>query len=180
MRIVGGSLKGRRFSPPKQFRARPTTDTAREALFNILTNHIDFEESSVIDLFAGTGAISLEFASRGVRQITSVEKDFHHFSFIRKCVAELGLEETISIVKSDVFNFLKHKGVAPASLIFADPPFDMPSFETILAAILDSGLLLPDGLLIIEHSSKNDFSGHHEFISLRKYGKVHFSFFGTM
>ena len=178
MRIVGGALKGRRFSPPKNFRARPTTDTARESLFNILANHYYFEELSVLDLFSGTGAISFEFASRGVVQITCVEKDYHHYSFIKKCIKELNLESVIQPLKADVFTFLTKGVISPVRLIFADPPFDLPHFDKVLPAVLESGLLAPEGLLILEHGPQNDFSSHPAFQQLRKYGKVHFSFFG--
>lgn len=179
MRIVGGELSGRRFSPPKNFRARPTTDTARESLFNILANHYDFEELSVLDLFGGTGAISLEFASRGVPQVTCVEKKYHHYSFIKKCIVELDLTSVIQPVKADVFTFLSKGGMSPVRLIFADPPFDLPHFDKVLPAVLESGLMAPEGLFILEHGPQNDYSTHPAFQQLRKYGKVHFSFFGN-
>lgn len=178
MRIVGGELKGRRFSPPKNFRARPTTDTARESLFNILANHYFFEELTVLDLFSGTGAISFEFASRGVQKITCVEKDYHHYSFIKKCIQELNLESVIQPLKADVFTFLTKEAIGPVRLIFADPPFDLPHFEAVLPAVLNSGLLAPEGLFILEHGPQNDYGSHPDFQQLRKYGKVHFSFFG--
>lgn len=179
MRIVGGSLKGRRFSPPKNFRARPTTDTARESLFNILANHFYFEELSVLDLFSGTGAISFEFASRGVSQITCVEKDYQHYSFIQKCIQELDLASVIQPLKADVFTFLTKEAISPVRLIFADPPFDLPHFDKVLPAVLASGLLAAEGLFILEHGPQNDYSTHPAFQQLRKYGKVHFSFFGN-
>jgi 16S rRNA (guanine(966)-N(2))-methyltransferase RsmD len=178
MRIVGGSLKGRRFSPPKNFRARPTTDTARESLFNILTNHFDFEELTVLDLFSGTGAISFEFASRGVPKITCVEKDYHHYSFIQRCINELDLGSVVQALKADVFTFITKGVIKPVKLIFADPPFDLPHFDKVLPAVLESGLLAPEGLFILEHGPQNNYASHPAFQQLRKYGKVHFSFFG--
>jgi 16S rRNA (guanine966-N2)-methyltransferase len=177
MRIVGGELKGRRFSPPKNFKARPTTDTARESLFNILANYYDFEELSVLDLFGGTGAISFEFASRGVPQVTCVENNYHHYSFIKKCIHELDLTSVVQPLKADVFTYLNKGVIHPVRLIFADPPFDLPQFDKVLPTVLESGFLTPDGLFILEHGPGNDFSSSPFFRQLRKYGKVHFSFF---
>ncbi len=179
MRITGGFLKSRRFEPPKSFRARPTTEVAREALFNILSNHIDFEKCRVLDLFAGTGAISLEFASRGAASVTCIEKDFIHYKFINKVVEELHLQDVIHPIKSDAFKFLSNSQNLSASLVFADPPFDLPGSEKILDLVLTTGILAPGGLLIMEHGPSKDFSMHPAFQSIRKYGKVHFSFFGT-
>ena len=178
MRIIGGSLKGRRFSPPKNFKARPTTDAARESLFNILANLYDFEELSVLDLFSGTGAISFEFASRGAFHITCVEKDYQHYNFIQKCISELDLADVIQPVKADVFSFLTKGVIPPVQLIFADPPFDLLHFDKVLPAVLESGLLAPEGLFILEHGPQNTYASHPGFQQLRKYGKVHFSFFG--
>lgn len=177
MRIVSGKLKGRRFSPPKSFRARPTTDTARESLFNILANTIDFDEINVLDLFSGTGAISYEFASRGCPKVTSVEKDFHHLKFIQKCIQELDLDGVIHPVKADVFSFINHAVKADYDLIFADPPFELNDFEKAVPAVLNSGILKPGGLFILEHGPQRDYSSLEQFDQLRKYGKVCFSFF---
>lgn len=177
MRIVSGSFKGRRFSPPKNFRARPTTDTAREALFNILANNIDFEELEVLDLFGGTGAISLEFASRGAKAVTCIEKDFHHQKFIRQCVQDLKLESIIQVIKADVFTVLTKGELKPCPLIFADPPFDLRNFDKVLPAVLDSSLLINEGLFILEHGPDRKYNTHPAFEQLRSYGKVNFSFF---
>lgn len=177
MRIVSGSLKGRRFSPPKNFKARPTTDTAREALFNILGNILDFEDLKILDLFGGTGAISLEFASRGAHSVSCVEKNFHHQKFIRQCVQELGLESTVQVIKADVFTVLAKSALPPFDLIFADPPFDLRDFERVLPAVLDSGLLQHGGRFILEHGPDRNYSAHPAFEQLRNYGKVNFSFF---
>jgi 16S rRNA (guanine966-N2)-methyltransferase len=179
MRIVSGSLKGRRFSPPKSFRARPTTDTARESLFNILGHTLDFEDMAVLDLFSGTGAISYEFASRGCLLVTSVEKDFHHFKFIQKCVEELELTEIIKPVKADVFTFLKSDLNAHYDIVFADPPFELRGFEEVVEAVMSSNVLKEEGLFILEHGPQRDFTKHSHFTQVRKYGKVCFSFFSA-
>ena len=180
MRIVSGKLKGRRFSPPASFRARPTTDTAKENLFNILSNMVDFEDLEVLDLFSGTGSLSYEFASRGCASVTSVEKDFHHYTFIKKCIQELGLSQIIKPVKADVFTFLKKAPAHGYNLIFADPPFDLVSLENIPNNVLESKLLRPGGLFILEHGPGHDFSNHPAFNQTRNYGKVRFSFFNPL
>ncbi len=177
MRIVSGYLKGRRLFPPKNFKARPTTDTAKEALFNILYHSIEFEELNVLDLFAGTGAISYEFASRGVKSVTAIEKDFFHFKFIKDCVSELLLENIVYPIKADVFYYLANTQNQQFDLIFADPPFDFIKFDEVVPAVLNSSLLKPQGLFILEHGPTRNFSEHPEFRQIRKYGKVHFSFF---
>lgn len=176
MRIVSGKLKGRRFSPPSSFKARPTTDQARESLFNILNNFIDFEEQTVLDLFGGTGAMSYEFASRGCISVTTVEKSFPHFKFIKTTSEALGLSDDIRIVKSDVFKFLQ-KDNNTYSLIFADPPFSLPDLAKIPELVMSSGLLRQDGLFILEHGPDQNFDNHPLFQQKRNYGKVNFSFF---
>ena len=178
MRITGGILKGRRFSPPSNFRARPTTDMAKENLFNILTNFIDYEEINMLDLFAGTGSISFEFASRGCTDIISVENDYQHYKFICKCVEELELQEIIKPVKQDVFLFIqKVEKQQQFDMIFADPPFEMRNISKLPQLILDSNILKKEGYLIVEHSPVYDFSKMDKFWQVRKYGKVWFSFF---
>jgi 16S rRNA (guanine(966)-N(2))-methyltransferase RsmD len=176
MRIISGTLKGRRFSPPKSFSARPTTDIARESLFNVLNNRVDFEELSVLDLFGGTGSISYEFASRGCEEITTVEFNFKHFSFIKSMIKEFQLDKAISVLKADVFKFLK-KCSFKYDLVFADPPFDLKEFETIPDRFFENCLLKEDGVFILEHSDKMSFEAHPHFSEVKKYGKVHFSFF---
>ncbi len=176
MRIVSGTLKGRRFSPPASFNARPTTDQARESLFNVLNNLIDFETQKVLDLFSGTGAISYEFASRGCPQVVSVEQNFRHYSFIKSCVEDFKLTAQIKPVRADTFKYLKQ---APQryTLIFADPPFDHPHLETLPDLVLSPTLLSADGLFILEHGPNRNFEDHPQFWQIRKYGKVNFSFF---
>jgi len=179
MRIISGYLKGRRFSPPKSFKARPTTDIARESLFNILTNRIDYEDLKVLDLFAGTGSISYEFASRGCKNITTVELNYNHFSFIKKITQELEVDKYIRPIKADAFKYMQKSG-EKFDLIFADPPFDLKQFDTIPDLFFQQELLNKNGLFILEHSDKKSFENHPHFSELKKYGKVHFSFFTNL
>lgn len=176
MRIVSGFLKGRRFSPPSSFKARPTTDFAKENLFNVLNNIVDFEEIKVLDLFAGTGSISFEFASRGCVDITSVEQNMVHYRFIDKTAQELNLKKSMTIIKTDVFRFVE-KTTVKYDLIFADPPFDLDKAAQLPDIVLQRGMLKADGMFILEHSDKKSYGDHPNFKELRAYGKVHFSFF---
>jgi len=177
MRIVGGIYKGRRFSPPGNFRARPTTDIAKESLFNVLSNFIDFEEITAADLFSGTGSISYELASRGCKSIVSVEKDYYHYKFILKCIEDLKLQQIIKPIKQDVFTFIKGEQFMNFDLIFADPPFDLPNLNEIPDIILKSNLLKKDGILILEHGNEHDYSNMSNFWQVRHYGKICFTFF---
>lgn len=175
MRIISGKYGRRRFQVPHNITARPTTDMARENLFNVLNNLIDFEEIEVLDLFAGTGAISFEFLSRGAAGVTAVEKAAVQARFIDKVARELG-EEHLTLVRGDVFRFVtgSHR---PFDLIFADPPYDLPQLGDLPALVLASGLLKPEGLLIVEHPREYDFSTLPAFDQRRTYGKVNFSIF---
>ncbi|MBT3244071.1 MAG: methyltransferase domain-containing protein [Bacteroidetes bacterium] len=175
MRIVHGEHSGRRIHLPKSLRARPTTDQAREALFNILVNRFDFEELEVLDLFSGTGSISYEFASLGCKHIVSVDIDRFHVAAIQKNFDTLEFNN-VMVIRSDVFRFIKQSSIK-CNLIFADPPFDLPDFASIPDKIIQSDLLKPEGLLILEHGPKYSFENHVNFTELRKYGKVRFSFF---
>lgn len=175
MRIVSGKYKGRAINPPKNLRARPTTDFAKENLFNVLTNLVDFEECDVLDLFSGTGSISYEFASRGARSVTSVEINPVHYNFIRQTARQLGIEN-LHAVKANVFLYLK-SCAKQFDIIFSDAPYDLEGSEEVIREVLDRNLLRPDGLLIFEHSKKMDFSQYKEFWQLRSYGSVQFSFF---
>ena len=176
MRIISGSHKGKRIQAPKKISARPTTDMAKEALFNILNNMIYFEDLEVLDLFAGTGNISYEFASRGAGTITSVDRDPKCTSFIAK--TSQSLEFPIKAVKSDVFSFL-NKIKAKYNIIFADPPYQMSAeeFEKIIKLVFERELLLEEGILILEHSKHTDLSNTAHFKESRKYGGSMFSFF---
>ena len=175
MRIIGGSHRGRQLHPPKGLPVRPTTDLAKESLFNILNNRIDFEDLRVLDLFAGTGNISLEFASRGAAQVVSVELDHRCTEFILKTAKDLGIEN-VYIVKANVFHYLRSVK-RKFDLIFADPPYEMKKMATLPSLIFDLGLLDNEGWLILEHDSSLNFEEHPAFKEERHYGKVHFSFF---
>lgn len=175
MRIISGSYRGRTILPPKNFKARPTTDMAKEGLFNILANNFDFKEISVLDLFSGSGSISYEFASRGCPDIDLVEMNQVHYAFISKTSKELGFYQ-IHPVKHNAFQFLKFCK-KQYNLIFADPPYDINGVDLIPQLVFEHNLLAKDGWLIIEHSEKYSFNLLDNFVETRKYGKVHFSIF---
>lgn len=174
MRIISGKYRGRTIVPPRNLQARPTTDFAKENLFNVLNNLIDFEETDALDLFSGTGSISYELASRGVRSVTSVEINPVHHAFIRRTARELGIENLYA-VKANAFLYLK-SCPKQFDLIFADAPYDLPGSEAVIEQVFERDLLREGGLMIFEHSEKQDFSAHEKFWQLRKYGSVHFSF----
>ena len=176
MRIVSGKFKGRRFSPPKNLHARPTTDIAKESLFNILDNRVDFEAIHVLDMFAGTGSIGFEFASRGCRHVVSLEIDPVNHSFIQKIIKEMDMKDVITLIKCNSFHFLE-KTKAKFDLIFADPPYDHKELKNLPDLIFTGKILNPEGLLILEHSKNEDFTNHPHFLEKRKYGHVNFSFF---
>ena len=175
MRIIGGKYKGRRINPPRGFKARPTTDFARESLFNILNNRIDFEETTVLDLFAGTGSISYEFASRGAREVHLVEKDVKHISGIRHIIREMGFSN-IKAIHIDVKAYLK-TCTAKYDVVFADPPYDLPWLKEIPDLVTGSWVIKNDGLFILEHPRNMKFGSHRLFFEHRHYGGVNFSFF---
>ncbi len=175
MRIISGKYKGRPIKPKKSFKARPTTDNAKEALFNILNNTIDFEGLEVLDLFSGTGSISYEFASRGCKKVFSVEKNFKHVKFINSVVDDLQIDN-MTVALGNVFIYIK-KTPLKFDIIFADPPFELEEIDTIPYKIFEQDILKPEGIVIIEHSPDTDFSAHPNFKETRKYGKVNFSFF---
>jgi 16S rRNA (guanine966-N2)-methyltransferase len=176
MRIIGGTFRSRIFNPGKNFKARPTTDFARENLFNILSNRYDFENMKILDLFAGTGSISFEFASRGCTDITCVELDHVHYTFICSVVEKLGLKKIIRTLNTDVFKVIGRIKIQ-FDIIFADPPYDLKRLTDLPDLIMNNSLLNKEGLFILEHGKANDFSSHPDFIELRVYGSVHFSFF---
>ena len=175
MRIISGKYKSRRFQLPKNLRARPTTDMARESLFNILNNKIDWENTNALDLFSGTGSVAVEFVSRGCPRVVSVESNAKNHAFIQSVKAKLEAVELLTI-KSDVFSFIKSCNQS-FDLIFADPPYDLKDLESIPSKIFEHELLNDDGLFILEHSKNNNFNEHPFFKEQRKYGAVHFSFF---
>ncbi|MCG2459562.1 RsmD family RNA methyltransferase [Flavobacteriaceae bacterium F89] len=176
MRIISGKYKGKRIAAPKKLPVRPTTDMAKEALFNILNNSYYFEKISVLDLFSGTGNISFEFASRGTDQIIAVDTDFGCVKFIDKTAKELHFN--ITAIKSNAFAYLE-KAAQKTDIIFADPPYDMllSEFDKIPELVFKNQLLQEDGLLIIEHSKHMTLSSSPYFSGQRKYGGSVFSFF---
>lgn len=175
MRIIRGKYRSRRFSPPKNFPSRPTTDYAKESLFNILENRIEIDGLDVLDLFAGTGNISLEFLSRGATDITSVDQNYAAYKYMKTTQHELE-ENGWKILKQDVFKIIP-KLQQSYSFIFADPPFGLKGVDSLPSLILDNHLLKENGDLVIEHGQETDFSDHPHFIEIRKYGGVNFSFF---
>jgi 16S rRNA (guanine(966)-N(2))-methyltransferase RsmD len=175
LRIIGGSLKGRRINPPSNFRARPTTDFAREGLFNILNNRVDFDSISVLDLFSGTGSISYEFASRGASTVHLVEKDMRHILGIRKILKELELEN-VKTIHIDVKAYLKTCSVK-YDIVFADPPYELSWLSNLPDLVTQSGVIKADGFFILEHPRDLSFSSHKLFFEHRNYGGVNFSFF---
>ena len=175
MRIIGGKYKGRRIDPPANFKARPTTDFAREGLFNILNNRVDFETITVLDLFSGTGSISYEFASRGAAAVHLVEKDMRHISGIKRIIRELDLEN-IKPVHIDVKAFLKTCTVK-YDIVFADPPYDLTWLKDLPDLVSAAGVIKEDGFFILEHPKSLSFKDHRLFFEHRNYGGVNFSFF---
>ena len=175
MRIIGGTLKGKTIMPPAGYAARPTTDFAKEGLFNILNNQVNFEDTVLLDLFSGTGSISAEFASRGAREIVSVEMNPSNARFISQTARSLGIR-SMRVVKHNVFDFLEIC-TKKFNLIFADPPYALDGFDTIPNKVLDADILEDGGIFILEHSAANNFEQHPLSVKERKYGNVHFSFF---
>jgi 16S rRNA (guanine(966)-N(2))-methyltransferase RsmD len=176
MRIISGKLKGRRLRAPKNLPVRPTTDMAKEALFNILNNLYYFDSISVIDLFSGTGNISYEFASRGTKNVYSIDADYGCVKYINDTSKELELNITTN--KNDVYKFL-NKTSLKADVIFADPPYDFETekFLEIVDTVFDKDLLITDGVLIIEHSKHTDLTTHERHSYDKRYGGNVFSFF---
>ena len=192
MRIITGKYKGRHFEIPRSFKARPTTDFAKENIFNVLTGYIDFEGATALDLFSGTGSISLELASRGCAQVISVEADRDHHRFIMQCLQKLGVTEgrffcdtdkmsqknrpSVTPIRGDVFRFIKSCKMQ-FDFIFADPPYALKELPTIPSLIFEKNLLKPDGVFVFEHGKDQDFSSHPNFVEHRSYGSVNFSIF---
>lgn len=175
MRVITGKYKGRHFDVPRSFKARPTTDFAKENIFNVMNGYLDFEDSTALDLFAGTGSISLELLSRGCSTVVSVEADRDHANFIRQCLKKLE-DENCALIRGDVFRFVK-ACKQKFDFIFADPPYALPNLPTIPDLIFEHELLAEDGVFVFEHGKQNDFSGHPHFIEHRAYGSVNFSIF---
>ena len=176
MRIIGGKLKGKVILPPAGYQARPTTDFAKENLFNVLQAYIDFSEApTALDLFSGTGSITLELVSRGCGRVISVELDARHHRLIRQFLDKL--RDTAALpIRGDVFQFLA-KCREQFDFIFADPPYALPQIPELPDIVLSRNLLKEDGLFVLEHGKDKDFSGHPRFVEHRSYGSVNFSFF---
>lgn len=175
MRIIGGRLKGKTINPPMGYKARPTTDFAREGLFNILDNEYEFDDLKVLDLFGGTGAVSFEFASRSVGRVWCVEMARDNAAFIKREAARLGLGN-VSVVHANVFDFLDICRER-FDIVFADPPYAIDGLDGIPDKVLERGLLHPGGYFILEHGGEHSFTTHPCFVKERSYGRVHFSFF---
>ena len=177
MRIITGKYKGRHFEIPRSFKARPTTDFAKENIFNVLVQYVDFDGATALDLFSGTGSISLELVSRGCSQVVSVELDRDHHRFIQDCLKKLQTDTCIPI-RGDVFRFLK-SCKQQYDLIFADPPYALKELATLPDIIFEKQLLKAEGIFVLEHGKDHDFSGHPHFKEHRQYGSVNFSIFTT-
>lgn len=178
MRIISGIYKGRRFEAPDRLPVRPTTDIAKESLFNILNSLLDLEDVQVLDLCAGIGSISFEFYSRGAAEVWAVDQYGPCVDFIRQQAARWQMDR-LHVLKQDVCDYLQKAAGDPArfDLIFADPPYDAPFLASLPERVAASGLLKPDGLFILEHSKAHSFTERTDFEQERRYGKVHFSFF---
>jgi 16S rRNA (guanine966-N2)-methyltransferase len=180
MRIIGGEFKGRRFNPPaKNWPTRPTTDFAKEGLFNILINTFDLPSLRVLDLFGGTGNHSYEFISRGCRDVTYVDKFHGCVAFVQKTARELGIENYLNIVRADVFRFIQSPQ-QPYNYIFAGPPYPLPNIPDIPDLVLRQGLLKAGGWLVLEHNPQHDFKNHPNLLQVRNYGTTIFSIFTIM
>jgi len=176
MRIIGGQFRGRRFTIPGNFKARPTTDFAKENIFNLIGNLIDLTDSTALDLFSGTGSLGFELVSRGCKQVVCVEKDRFHHAFICKVRDELKIAKSILPIKRDVFTFLV-TCKETYDIIVADPPYALKELATIPSLILSKRLLNPGGIFVMEHSKEYDFADLPFFLQRRVYGAVNFSIF---
>lgn len=175
MRIIAGTLRGRRLNPPAHLPVRPTTDMAREALFNILNNYVDYEDCSVMDLFAGTGAVSFEFVSRGVKDVTSIDINNGCTEFIKSTSKQMNISN-IHVVRADVFDLLK-RAYKKFDIVFADPPYALQDLAKLPDIVFESNVLNEDGIFILEHPKEFSFEDHPRFWQHRNYGKVNFTFF---
>jgi len=176
MRIIGGEWGGRRINPPASMpHTRPTTDIAKEGLFNVITNNLELADCNTLDLFGGTGSISYELASRGVPSLTIVEKDPVMYEFIRKTASSLGMDQS-TIMKMDVFRFIEQCS-SNFDLIFAGPPYALTTIDDIPRKVFEKNLLKPGGWLILEHTPRNDYKTFEGYTTERKYGTTIFSIF---
>lgn len=178
MRIITGIYKGRHFDIPRSFKARPTTDFAKENIFNVLNQYIDFEDAEALDLFSGTGSISLELASRGCNRVVSIEFDREHHRFIQQCLQKLGDNVPVIPIRGDVFRYIK-SCKQQYDFIFADPPYALKELPTIPSLIFERSMLKDGGIFVFEHGKNYDFSDDPHFVEHRSYGSVNFSIFRT-
>lgn len=177
MRVIGGELKGRRFNPPaKNWPTRPTTDYAKEGLYNILMNLVDFESIKFLDLFGGTGSHCYEMVSRGCSDATYVDKFPGCVRFVNQTLQDFKIEDKVKVVRDDVFKFIKRTN-QNYDVIFAGPPYPLKTIDTIPDVIIDAELIAPGGFLILEHNPNVQFDGHAHLFDQRFYGKTIFSFF---
>jgi 16S rRNA (guanine(966)-N(2))-methyltransferase RsmD len=175
VRIISGTYRGKQIHPPRNFSARPTTDFAKESLFNILAHQFDLASLDVLDLFAGTGSITYEFASRGVRSVVAIEMNPLHFKFIQRTCNELEMEQ-VSVIREDAFRYLK-KPYLSFDIIFADPPYDHPGLGELPDLVFSTEILSQEGLFILEHPGNYSFTAHPRFFQHRKYGGVNLTLF---
>lgn len=175
LRIISGTYKGRRLHPPTSLPVRPTTDFAREGLFNVLNRLVDYDAISVLDLFAGTGAIAFECCSRGARRIMAVDIEHSCTDYIQRTADQFGMKN-LKALRSNVFVFLR-RCRERFDLIFADPPYEMNGIAELPGMVARSGILAPGGLFVLEHSAKYHFENEPSFLESRNYGRVHFTFF---
>ncbi|MBP3419408.1 MAG: 16S rRNA (guanine(966)-N(2))-methyltransferase RsmD [Marinifilaceae bacterium] len=176
MRIISGIHKGKKIFPDSSFSARPTTDFAKENIFNVLGNLVDFEGLHVLDLFSGTGSIGYEFASRGADEVISVELNYKHYAFIKRCAEQLGFR-CMKVYKNDAFAACKKLQGRKFDVVFADPPYNLDRINDVPDAIFDNDLLAEDGVAIVEHPASIKFEEHPHFVERRVYGSVNFSIF---
>ena len=176
MRIIGGEFRGRRFTPPAKTPARPTTDIAKEGLFNTLNNMIDFEGIKTCDIFGGTGSISYELASRGAADLTLIELDRGNINFIKRTVSELGVADRFNIIKGEVFRFMK-QSTQQYDFIFAGPPYALQNIDEIPELLFEKEMLAADGIFVLEHTPRNDYQDHPRFLKMKNYGTTVFSYF---
>jgi len=177
MRIIGGKFRGRRFTPPAdKWPTRPTTDQAKEGLFNILMNRVDFSELKVLDLFGGTGSHCYEFVSRGCEDVTYVDKHAPAVRFVRRTISTLDIEKNVHLYQMDVFKFIGNAKLQ-YDYIFAGPPYDLGKIDIIPDLIFKHNLLKEDGLFVMEHNPNHEFLEHPHISEVRNYGKTIFSFF---
>ena len=176
MRIVGGEFSGRRFNPPSGIPARPTTDVAKEGLFNTLENMMDLEDIKTCDIFGGTGSISYELASRGAADLTLIERDAVSIQFIKKTAQALGIADKMHIIKGDVFKFIKQSS-DQYDFIFAGPPYALQNIDDLPLLVFEKNMLKPQGIFVLEHTPRNDYQHHSRFTRMKNYGTTVFSFF---